>query len=154
MAYVRTRTTKAGMLSTTLLEAYRDENGLPRQRVLANLHGEPSTLGALAKLAVTHDALSRERNEGAEPAQEGPGFVLIASRALTKHNHRIAQIDRRLDAIEQEMAVIREHCTASDDAFQKACRHYQEDYCRAFERVIGLSLESKRAAALLRRKLA
>jgi hypothetical protein len=154
MAYVRTRTTKAGIMSTTLIEAYRDENGLPRQRVLANLHGETNTLRALAKLAVMHDMLSRERNQGAEPAQEGPGFVLITSRASAKHDHHIAQIDRRLAAIEQEMAVIREHCTASDDAFQKACRHYNEDCRRAVERVMGLSHERKQAAALLRRKLA
>jgi hypothetical protein len=99
-----------------------------------------------------HDALSRERDEAAaEPAKEGVGFVLITNRALTKHNHRIAQIDRRLDAIEQEMAVIREHCTASEDALLEACRRYKEDYCRAVERVIGLGIERKQAAAALRR---
>ena len=48
MAYVRKRTTKAGSVSTTLVESYRDETGRPRQRVLANLHGEPDTLRALA----------------------------------------------------------------------------------------------------------
>jgi hypothetical protein len=59
---------KAGSVSTALIEAYRDKNGRPRQRVLANLHGEPTTLRALAKLAVTHDLLLEERSgEHAEP---------------------------------------------------------------------------------------
>jgi hypothetical protein len=40
------------------------------------------------------------------------------------------------------------------DAFQEACQRYKEDYCRAVERVIGLSFERKQAAAALRRKLA
>jgi hypothetical protein len=35
MAYVRKQ---AGSLSTTLVEAYRDKSGRPRQRILANLH--------------------------------------------------------------------------------------------------------------------
>jgi hypothetical protein len=33
MAYVRTRATRAGTVSTTLVEAYRDETGRPRQRI-------------------------------------------------------------------------------------------------------------------------
>jgi hypothetical protein len=151
MAYVRTRTTRAGTVSTTLVEAYRDETGRPRQRVLANLHGEPDTLRALAKLAVTHDALSMAGDEGAEPAKEGAGFVLITDRALTKHDRHIARVDRQLAAIEREMAVISEHCTASDDAFQEARRRYCEDYCRAVERVVGVGIERKLALAALRR---
>src|SRR5262249_10915318 len=47
MAFVRKRITKAGSVSTTLVEAYRDDQGRPRQRVLANLHGESDTLCAL-----------------------------------------------------------------------------------------------------------
>jgi hypothetical protein len=35
MAYIKTRTTKAGSISTALVEAYRDEKGRPRQRLLA-----------------------------------------------------------------------------------------------------------------------
>jgi hypothetical protein len=154
MAYVRTRTTRTGAVSATLVEAYRNENGLPRQRTLANLHGEPDTLRALAKLAALHDILlSEEQNEGAEPAKEGAGFVMITDRALTKHSRRIAQINRQLAAIEREMAVISEHCTASDDALQEAVQRYKEDCCRAFEQVMGLGLARKQADAALRRKL-
>jgi hypothetical protein len=72
MAYVRKRTTRAGSVSTTLVEAYRDESGRPRQRVLANLHGEPDTLRALAKLAVIRDVLLEQREEEhAEPSNTG-----------------------------------------------------------------------------------
>jgi hypothetical protein len=63
MAYVRTRTTKAGTLSTALVEAYRDAQGRPRQRLLANLHGEPTPLQALAKLTVQWDVLHGEMEE-------------------------------------------------------------------------------------------
>jgi len=59
--------TKAGMLSTTLIEAYRDENGLPRQRVLANLRGETNTLRALAKLAVMYMRSDRRASGPFEP---------------------------------------------------------------------------------------
>ena len=121
MAYVRTRATKAGSVSTTLVESYRDEMGRPRQRTLANLHGEPDTLRALAKLVSLHDVLLEQREEEhAEPSSRGAGFVLVTDRALTEHNHRIAQIDRQLATIEQEIAVINQHCTASDDEFQQA----------------------------------
>ena len=55
MAFVRTRGT-----TTALFEAYRDEEGRPRQRLLANLHGESDTLNALAKLAARRKALRTE----------------------------------------------------------------------------------------------
>jgi len=110
MAYARKRTTKAGSVSTALVEAYRDNSGRPRQRVLANLHGEPDTLRALAKLAVNHDLLLEQRSgEHAEPSSRGAGFVLVTERALTEHNRRMAQIDRQLAAIERELAVINRH---------------------------------------------
>jgi hypothetical protein len=41
------RTTKAGTISTTLVEAYCDKQGRPHQRVLANLHGKPTALAAV-----------------------------------------------------------------------------------------------------------
>jgi hypothetical protein len=63
MAYVRQRTTKAGALSTALVEAYRDEQGRPRQGVLANMQGEPDTLRALARLIVQRAALRKHRAE-------------------------------------------------------------------------------------------
>jgi hypothetical protein len=61
VAYVRRRTTKSGTLSTALVESYRDANGKPRQRLLANLHGAEDTLQALARFAVQRDRLRKER---------------------------------------------------------------------------------------------
>jgi len=153
MAYVRKRTTKAGSLSTTLVESYRDKSGRPRQRVLANLHGEPDTLRALAKLAAKHDVLLGQREEEhAEPSNRGAGFVLVTERALTEHNRRLAQIDRQLTAIERDMAALDIHCRASDDEFQQAVQQYREEYCKLFERACGLTIASKQADAALRRK--
>ena len=50
MAFVRRRTTPGGTLVTTLMESFRDEQGRPRQRTLANLHGAASADEALARL--------------------------------------------------------------------------------------------------------
>jgi hypothetical protein len=153
MAYVRKRTTKAGSVSTTLVESYRDETGRPRQRILANLHGEPDTLRALAKLAAKHDLLLELREEEhAEPTKEGVGFVLVTERALTQYDRRVAQIDRELAAIKQELAVINMHCSASDDELQEAIQRHKAEYCEIFERACGLAIARKQADAALRRK--
>jgi hypothetical protein len=61
MPFIRKRSTKAGSISSTLVESYRNEAGRPRLRILANLHGEPDTLSALAKLAVQRTDLREEK---------------------------------------------------------------------------------------------
>ena len=58
MTFVRKRTSKAGSVSTALVEAYRDQAGKPRQRILANLHGAETTLEALARLAAQRQGLT------------------------------------------------------------------------------------------------
>jgi hypothetical protein len=153
MAYVRRRITKAGTVSTALVEAYRDQHGRPRQRILANLHGEPDPLSALAKLAATHNSLSSLREEDrAEPSNEGAGFVLVTERALTKYGHRIVQINRQLDVVERDMAALIEHCRPSDDEFQEAVQRYSREYREAFERTLVTAIAHKQAEAALRRK--
>jgi hypothetical protein len=72
MTHVRRRITKAGSVSTALVESYRDENGRPRNRLLANLHGEPDTISALAKLEVMRKHKDERRAEYAEYAQTFP----------------------------------------------------------------------------------
>jgi hypothetical protein len=153
MAFVRQRTTKTGSISTTLVESYRDQNGRPRQRILANLHGEPDTLQALVKLAAMRDTLlERLEEEHAEPRNRGEGFVLVSERALTKHNRRLAQC-RQLTTIERDMAAIGKHLPPVSDAeLRQAARRYMEDYCRAVKRVMGLAVALKQAEAVLRRK--
>ena len=88
MAYVRQRTTKAGAISTTLVAAYRDGNSRPRQRILANLHGEPSTLAALAKLAAQRDLLRKERETLAEEAVAANKFYeVVTQHTLLGHRY-------------------------------------------------------------------
>jgi hypothetical protein len=79
MAYIRTRTAKGGTISTTLVEAYRDEQGRPRQRVLANLHGETGLLKALAKLAAQREALRKEKEALAADAVAANKFYEIVT---------------------------------------------------------------------------
>lgn len=152
MAYIRTRITKAGSVSTTLVESYRDETGRPRQRILANLHGEPDLARALAKLMTIHGLLLEQREEEhAEPSKEGAGFVLVTERALTQYDHRIVQIDRQLAGIERDITVINKHCTSSDDELLEAMQRYRQEYRKAFERAMGLAMARKQADTVLRR---
>jgi hypothetical protein len=74
MAFVRSRTKGEGSVSTALVEVCRDEKGRPRQRLLANLHGEPDLLSALAKLAVRRDDLRKEKDTFAADAVQANKF--------------------------------------------------------------------------------
>src|SRR5262249_40025676 len=105
MAYIRRRTTKAGSVSTALVEAYRDGRGRPRQRLLANLHGEPDTLRALARLIFQRAALRKHRAEQWAEAQSCDDKELVSA--------FFAQIDADLAALERDIAVVEKHCTAT-----------------------------------------
>ena len=94
MAYVRTRTTKAGTLSTALVEAYRDAQGRPRQRLLANLHSEPTPLQALAKLAALRAALRKEKEALAAEAVDADRFYEVVTQD-TLHGHRYSAAERK-----------------------------------------------------------
>src|SRR6266542_87426 len=94
MAYIRRRTSKNGSVSTTLIEAYRDNQGRPRERVLANLHGESTSLDALAKLTVQIEELRTYRDKFADKADDG--FV-------TRY------VAGKLAILEQERAIIAAH---------------------------------------------
>ncbi len=158
MAFVRRRTTRAGGVSTTLVESYRDDTGRPRQRVLANLYGCATPLEALAKLATQRQALRKEKAE-AEPelkaakefytdvmtAQlEGRKFsvqerkeidpLLRKRKRLLKRAENVASL---LARIQSDGAVIRKHCDASQDEIQVAVRQYKESLKRAESMVIG-----------------
>ncbi len=75
MAFVKKRTTKSGSITTTLVESFRDEKGRPRQRVLANLHGMPDILSALAKLAAQRERLRKEKESLAENVGHAEEFI-------------------------------------------------------------------------------
>jgi hypothetical protein len=123
MAHIRQRITKAGSVSTALVESYRDARGQPRQRLIANLHGESDTLRALARLAVQRDALRQQRKELAsgKAFDDRTGEVIDAASA----NRMLAWIDERLAAIRREQAVLRKHCDATPKQMQAAIRTYK-----------------------------
>jgi hypothetical protein len=176
MAYVKTRTTKAGSISTALVEAYRDEGGRPRQRLLASLHGEPDALAALAKLAARRDELRKERDTLTADAVDANKFYeaitlntlqgrqySAAERkeidALMKQRDRllarIAKVEADLATIQKDGLVIKKHCSATPDQIQTAIKAHKRKQNDAEALVLGMEYglrESlKEAKAKLRR---
>jgi hypothetical protein len=174
MPHVRQRITKAGSASTALVESYRDGEGRPRQRLLANLHGEPDTLRALAKLAAQRDFLRKEKEASATDVMHANQFYEIVTQK-TLHGHRysaperkeidglmrqrdrllkrLAKIEGDLATIAKDGAIIKKHCTAAPDEIQAAIKAYKLELRDAECLVLGLemSLMLKDAKAKLRR---
>jgi aspartate ammonia-lyase len=176
MAFVRTRT-KGGSVSTALVEAYRDEQGRPRQRLLANLHGEPDTLSALAKLAARRDDLRKEQDKLAADKVHADKFYEIVTLntlqgaqysgeereeidTLMKQRERLlkrmAKIEADLATIQKDGAAIKKHCSATADEVQAAIRAYKEKLQDAEYLVAGmefglLQMQLTEAKAKLRR---
>jgi hypothetical protein len=175
MAFVRTRGTTA-----TLIEAYRDENGRPRQRLLANLHGEPDTLSALAKLAARRKALRTELDAlRQEEINANQFYSMFTGKVLAGHQYsaakrkeidqllrkrerllaRITEIEAALAVIEKDGAVIKKHCDASPAEVQAAVQRFQKKFrdAETLAETLKLGLEyalreqSKGAKAKLRR---
>jgi hypothetical protein len=159
MAYVKTRTTKAGSISTALVEAYRDEKGRPRQRLLASLHGEPDALTALAKLAARRDALRKEKDELAAHAAEANKFYEIVTlnalqgqqysaaerkeiNALMKQRARLlarmAKIESDLATIQRDGVVIKKHCSATSSQIQAAIKAFRQKQHDAETLALGM----------------
>src|SRR5258705_3756966 len=109
MTYIRRRNSKAGSLSTALVESYRDEKGRPRQRLLANLYGEPDTVSALAKLEFRLDAMRKNRDELRAEARSEDDKMMVAE-----------FFDDKLAAAENQISTIRKHCSATPDELQAA----------------------------------
>ena len=118
MAYIRKRITKTGAVSTALVEAYRDRQGRPRQRILANLHGEPDTLRALVRLLHRRANLQKHREEQWVEAQSGKYSKKLVAWFF-------ARIDADLSAMEKKLAVIAKHCTATADEIQAAIEEHK-----------------------------
>jgi hypothetical protein len=167
MAFVRTRGT-----ATALIEAYRDERGRPRQRLLANLHGEPDTLSALAKLAVRRDGLRKERDTLTADAVDANKFYEIVTLnslqgkqySATERKEidtllwqrerlraRMAKVESDLAAIQKDGAVIKKHCSATPDEVQAAIRAFKEKFHEAEVMSLGAEFMLKEAKAKRRR---
>jgi hypothetical protein len=148
--FIRKRTTKAGSISTALVEAYRDHNGRPRHRILPNLHGESDVLSALAKLTVLRTALRGEQALMLEEVEEISGVDekrQLARRLLP----RFQQIEAIIPRIEREEAAIRKYCSASDEEFEAACEAFQERISHAVNVCLNDALWSTEANANFRR---
>jgi hypothetical protein len=144
MAHVRTRATKAGLVSTALVESYRNENGEPRQRLLANLHGEPDTLSALAKLAARREELRKEKDKlGATefPTKDGE-IVPAAQRVFDRLVRRIERIEADLAVLQKDGAVIKKHCAATPEEVQAAIQAYKLKLRNDENLVKGLALSA------------
>ena len=172
MAYVRARTTAAGVPSTALVEAYRDAQGRPRQRLLANLHGEPTLLKAMAKVAALRRALRKEKEGLAADAVNADRFYEAVTQG-TLHGKRwsaaerkeidqlmlqrarllkrLARIERDLDAIQKYGVAIKKHCTATSDEVQAAIKAYEKERHDAECRALGLAAGASAAKAAFRR---
>jgi hypothetical protein len=112
MTHIRRRITKAGSTSTALVESYRNENGQPRQRLIANLHGEPDTLSALARLEFQ---LNHWRNRRDKKRAEGTIF--------SKRSDIV--FGRFLATIEDEISTIKKHCSATSDEIDAAIKAHE-----------------------------
>jgi hypothetical protein len=144
MAYIRRRETSAGSVSTALVEAYRDNRGRPRQRLLANLHGEPDVLRALVKAVHRFTGLKEFIEQQRVVAASGDYDADLATRYFAK-------LDAKLKAIEREVEVLSAHCAASDDDIRAAAKEHHQALRDAEAEMLGVRLHKSDAAAKLRR---
>ena len=172
MAFVKKRTTKSGSITTTLVESFRDEKSRPRQRVLANLHGMPDILSALAKLAAQRERLRKEKKSLAENVGHAEEFYkAITANTLAGHRYtaserkdidrllrqrkrllkRVAEIDKGLSLIKKNGNVIRGHCTATEVEIQAAIRKYKAELERGETALLGVEFGLKQIKDDLRR---
>jgi hypothetical protein len=131
MAFVRRRTTRAGSLSTTLVEAYRDADGRPRQRIIANLHGAPDTLNALVRLAYQRESLLKHKQDELANASQ-------YSKKVTAQF--CAAVDRDLKRLQKTIDTIEQHCTASAGEIRAAYKQYRKQLHDAEAKAYGTLL--------------
>ena len=172
MAYVKIRRRHLAAVSTALVEAYRDQKGRPRQRVLVNLHGELDPLSALAKLAARRDDLQKEAAEVVDANKfyevvtlnslQGKQYTAPQRReidALMRKRDRLLarmpKIEADLAAIQKDGVVIKKHCSATPDQIQDAIKAYKKKRHDAEAMVLGteyiLRQQLKQEKARLRR---
>ncbi len=181
MAFVRKRKAGDGLmglgeatLSTTLVESYREAEGRPRQRVLASMHGEKTTLSALAKVAAIRANLREEKADlDKAQAQLAPIYedwmqAIGTGHRLTKNDRRkcdkvvkmretmqkrSSEIETRLAKLSREGAAIKKHCTASADEIQAAIRAYKAKVKEAKTFIVGVEFHLSEGKRQLRRLL-
>ncbi len=178
MAFVRRRTTTSGGLfttpgvCTTLIESYRDTSGRPRQRILANLYGEPTPLEALAKLSALRDRL-REEKAGLDRDFKGAANIYLwfttasldgqkfsaeekmdIDRLLPARERlikRAKKVDVTLARIAKDGAAIKKHCDSSPAKIQAAIRKYKKALRNSEAMAVGADFAKKQLKKELRR---
>ena len=172
MAFARRRKTKGGGLSTALIESYRDGNGRPRQRLLANLYGAETPREALAKLAAQRERLRKEKAfRQSELDGTTEDYKAVTMGGLQGHRFtpterkkidrflwerrrveaRIKEIGSALARIQKDGAVVRKHCGASRAEIQTAIRRYKKQLDDAEKGVLGAAFTNYQAREELRR---
>ena len=155
MAFIRKRTTRRGVISTALVESYR-QDGKIRHRLIANLHGAESLVAALGRLAAEREAVRKERAELEPSIPHAEEFYQVITTAV-RNGHvwspderkeidrllrdrkrllrRMTAIDKQLERIQRADAAIKKHCTASADEIRaEANKHAKTlDHGRAME---------------------
>ena len=130
-----------------MVESYRDANGRPRQRILANLYGEATTLEALAKLAALRERLRQEKAgfdrdlkdadkfyswfttaslDKQEFSAEEKKFIDRLLPARERLIKRARKVDVALVRIAKDGAAIKKHCDSSPAEIQAAIRKYKK----------------------------
>jgi len=155
-----------------LVEAYRDADGRPRQRILANLYGAETSLEALAKLAAQRERLRKERASrqseldnsfeaygvvtmgGLQGRRFSPVERKMIDRFLSGRRRveaRIKEIDAALARIQKNGVVIRKHCDASQAEIQTAIRQYKKQLDEAETIALGAAFHHLQAKEKLQR---
>ncbi len=169
MAFVRRRTTRGGTLVTTLMESFRDVEGRPRQRTLANLRGAESADQALARLTAVGSRLeqlcravkaeaadvaralarSADRRQAALPWEARIERAALESRGrwLTARGERLRGA---LGAMEAERGTLEAHRSWDDATLRRAVEREGKALDAAAEaavaeRLAAKSLERRRA---------
>jgi aspartate ammonia-lyase len=162
------------MVSTALVESYRDKAGRPRQRLLANLHGEPDTLHALAKLAARRDALRKEKESLAARKVEANRFYEIVTqetlagrqfsaekrkeidrlmRGRERLMKRLDKIDAHLAKIQKDGVVIKKHCSAKPDQILAAVKKFRKKLHDAEMLMLGVEFSRSKMLKEYKAKL-
>ena len=171
MAFIRKRTTKNGVVSTALVEAYRS-GGKPKHRIIANLHGATTLAEAVGRLAAKRDRLKKERaalaadephvRELLQAVHENTyvrgitytGDELRKVKRLQRQANRLLrrlpEIDAEIDQINIEGGMIKKHCIATADEIRAEAAKYVKQFDDDEARELAVKIMgSKRGRAML-----
>ena len=172
MAFVRRRETRSGGVSTALVEAYRNADGRPRQRILANLYGAATPLEALAMFAAQRELLRKEKAfRQSELEGTAEDYEVVTMGGLLGHRFssaerksidrfllergrveaRIKEIASALARIQKDGAVIGKHCDASQADIQTAIQRYKKQLREAEAGALGAAFIHDQMKEELRR---